>query len=286
MPYLALANNADLLSLNMIDANGTGLEAGPGVAGLGMPPVATQWIEGAGDGSLYRGRRILPRDVDIPIQISAPDRAGLEGWLSRLYTMLAAPCEIRWVLDDGEYWAVRAAYTGDSGYATGADTNGDDFLKTVITLRAGDPLWKYSRAHHIEAQVDLSRGLLDGGSLAELRVSTSQLQAEVTVDNTGDAPTWPLWEVTGPAQTLTVVAGPDAWFEWGGTLTAGQRLVINAQARTVIDGTGANRYGELAAGPRFFHLPPGKSRILLGANSIDESTRVLCRWWPKRWGVV
>jgi hypothetical protein len=283
---LALANASDYLPLNMIDVNGVGLEAGPGVAGLGMPPVATQWIEGAGDGALYRGRRVLSRDIDIPIQIWAPDRAGLESWMSRLYMMLAEPCDVRWVLETGEYWSVRAAFTGDSGYTTGRDTNGDDYLKIIVTLRAGDPLWKYSKANHVAASIDLSRGLLDGNSLTKLRVAPSQLQAEVTAAVDGDAPTWPVWEITGPLNTLTVVASDTAWFEWGGTLAAGQTLTVDPFARTVVDGTGANRYGQLAAGPRFFPLAPGSNRVLLGGNAIDTGTSVVCRWWPRRWAVV
>lgn len=286
MPYLALASASDYLPLNMIDVSGAGLEAGPGASGLGMPPIATQWLEGAGDGSVYRGRRVLPRDVDIPIQIAAVDRVGLEGWLSRLYAMFAEPCEIRWVLDSGEYWGLHAAYTGDSGYATGTDTDGETYLKTVVTLRAGDPLWRYSQSSRVEAVIDTSRGLLDGGSLTQLRVAPAQLQAEITVNNTGDALTWPVWEITGPLNTLTIVLSDTAWFGWTGTLAAGETLTIDPHARTVVDGAGTNRYGELSAGPRFFPLPPGQSRILLGGNNIDATTRAVCRWWPRRWAVI
>ncbi|MFC4336014.1 phage distal tail protein [Salininema proteolyticum] len=285
MSYLMLVNDSDRLSLGGIASDGTGIEVGPGAGGLGLPPVATQWVEGAGDGALYRGRRILPRDIDLPLQILGQSPEDLRSWLRVLERMLAGPAELRWMLPSGEYWKVDVVHTGGGDWATGQDTTGRDWLHTMITLRAGEPYWTYSRTSHVVIKAMGGRGLL-GGSLVSLQVSSSQAQGEVALVNDGSAPSWPVWEVTGPASNLSVSLEGKTGFDWNGTLGEGERLVIDAKAKTVTDSSGASRYASMSFGPDLFSLPPGRSHITIGLDNVTTDSLVVCKWRKCAWSVL
>ena len=69
MPSLALENDTDALDLDYVFKYGRGIQALSGATGFGLPPVSIRWLEGAGDGALYRGRRVLPRDIDLPLLV-------------------------------------------------------------------------------------------------------------------------------------------------------------------------------------------------------------------------
>jgi hypothetical protein len=189
------------------------------------------------------------------------------------------------MLDDREYWSLQVAYTGGGDYTYGTET-GTDWLKTAISFRAGDPWWTYSRAEHTTIAPDSSGGLLKNTSLASLRVSSPQLQGELAVTNGGDAEAWPVWELHGPGEMLTITLDSSRWFGWDGTLAAGETLTIDTAAHTVTDHTGANRYSELTYGPQFFALPPGRSHLHVSWIDTTFNSHVTCRWRRRRWAVI
>jgi len=277
-PYLVFVRGADALALNGIEATGSGIEAGPGASGFGAPPVTVQWAEGAGHGAAYRRTRVLPRDLDLPLQIADADREGLGRWVSRLAAFLASgPFELRWMLPTGEYWALGVVYTGGGDWGIGDEASGETWLKTAITLRAPDPWWIYSRAE----QVTLTPPALTEGSVIRGPV----LGEPFTLTNAGDAPAPPVWDVHGPA-TQVRVTDSGTGFTWSGTLAAGERLTFDAKARTVTDSAGASRYAGLESHPKFFTLPPGASRLRVDIEGAGDETRAVIWWRRRRWAVI
>jgi hypothetical protein len=70
VPSLQLSNESDTLDLDYVLKQGRGIQVLTGVTGLGLAAKQVQWLEGAGDGATYRGRRVLARDIDLPLLIS------------------------------------------------------------------------------------------------------------------------------------------------------------------------------------------------------------------------
>jgi hypothetical protein len=141
IPHLELTGGGDTLSLDGIRQSGTGVQAQPGVSGLGLPKWQVQWFEGAGDGAVARGRRLLPRDIDIPLYILGTSNADLRSYISRLADILDDTCTLHVYDSAGTEWTTSCELVGGGDYVYGTDTKGLKDCRTVITLRSGDGLF-------------------------------------------------------------------------------------------------------------------------------------------------
>lgn len=146
---MEISSETDTLSLDGIRQTGFGVQAQPGVTGLGLPARRVQWLESAGDGALYRGHRNLPRDVDIPLEIHGADYDDLLTYWNRLANILAGPCTLTFIDNNGDEWTLApCVLVGGGQWAFGLDHLGDNDLRTVITLRSSDPFWQSSSGTH------------------------------------------------------------------------------------------------------------------------------------------
>ncbi|QYW07867.1 minor tail protein [Streptomyces phage RedBear] len=285
MAKLRLENSLDTLDLNQVETTGYGVQALTGVSGLGLPPVAVQWIEGAGDGAVYRRSRVLSRDIDIPFDIVGRDRADLKDHLSRLSLMLAGPCTLRMIEEDGTDWSTRVVRVGGGEYTYGVDSIGSTDLQTVVTFRAGDPYWTSSVITRKQVGGDLTASPFLTG-LATMPVAASQAIGSILLENTGDALAYPVWEIFGPGNNFKAVSPSGETLHWTGSLSAGERLIIDTRQGTVVDGTGANRYAELAPAPRFWAVEPGISTAEASLIDVTNASKITCSWRPRKWMVI
>ncbi|WP_329793887.1 hypothetical protein V1227_18950 [Lentzea sp. DG1S-22] len=286
MPRLQLESTVDVFDLDDALRKGRGVQALSGVTGLGLPPVSVQWLSGAGDGAIYRGRRVLPRDIDLPLLLEAPDRAELQRLVNRLAVMLAEPCTLRWVEDDGTSWTTSVVRVGGGDYGFGVDTIGETDLLIVITLRAGNPFFTYSvPTRKMIGEQAVIRGLL-AGSLATMNVASSQAIGQIQLENSGDASSFPVWEIVGPGRDFKATSPTGEVLHWRGVLGVGESLFLDASLGTVVDNLGRNRYGELAPAPRFWSIPPGTTTATVSLEDVIPESRILCTWRPRKWMVI
>ncbi|AKY03702.1 hypothetical protein AVT26_gp20 [Streptomyces phage Lannister] len=285
MAKLRLENSLDTLDLDQVETSGYGVQALTGVSGLGLPPVAVQWIEGAGDGAVYRRTRTLARDIDIPLDIVGRNRADLKKHLSRLALMLAGPCTLRMIEDDGTDWSTGVVRVGGGEYTYGVDSIGTTDLQTVITLRAGDPYWTSSVITSKQVGGDLTATPFVS-SFMSMPVAASQAIGSIQLENTGDAVAYPVWEIFGPGNNFKAVSPSGETLHWTGSLTAGQRLIVDTRRGTVVDSTGANRYSELATAPRFWAIDPGISTAEASLLDVTNASKIVCSWRARKWMVI
>jgi hypothetical protein len=285
VPKLLLVSGADTIDLNEIDEQGVGFQAKSGVTGLGLPPVSVQWLEGAGDGAVFRGTRVQTRDIDIPLDILALDRADLQDKLSRLALVLAGGCFL--VLDNGNgvQWSTEVHRVGGGEYTYGEDTIGTNEFQTVLTMRAGDPYFTSS-----QQQVRTISGAVAGtaflSNLVSMQVAPSQAIGSIDLSNSGDVAAYPVWEVRGPGDHFVATSPSGETLKWNGTLTAGQKLIVDTRKGTVQDGTGANRYDLLDTAPRFWTVQPGESTATASLLNTTSASQITCSWYPRKWMVI
>ena len=267
--------------------DGTGVRAGLGVRGFGMPPVATQWFEGAGDGATYRGARVLPRVVDLPIRIYGANRAAVWDRMSlvaRIFAPLAGDVRLTARLD-GEDWYINVRRTGGGDWAWDEDTDGETFLKTVITVQAGDPYWQ--RVNQESKQIilgGLGRGLLKTPSprLSALRVSTTAAFGSVAFSNSGDVDAFGLWRVGAPFTDFALISAAGELLIFEDAKATGW-IDVNMELGTVTDETGANRYDGLASTPRFWSIPQGESEADVLVTAATSASTISVVWSPRKW---
>ncbi|QMP84479.1 minor tail protein [Streptomyces phage Endor1] len=285
MAKLLLENALDSLSLNGVEEEGTGVQAMTGVTGLGLPPVSVQWLEGAGDGATFRRSRTLARDIDIPLDIVGRDRRHLKELTSRLAKMLAAPCTLRLVEDDGTDWSTEVVRVGGGEYTYGTDTTGIKDVQTVITLRAGDPYWTSSESTTQQIGGD-SGAAPFVSSFMTMPVASSQAMGSISLENTGDVSAYPVWTVFGPGDNFKAISPTGETLHWTGTLTASQSLTVDTQRGTVKREDGSNQYALLAAAPRFWAIEPGTATCTAELLNTTSASRITVQWKPRKWMVI
>src|SRR5690606_14528783 len=136
----------EVLDLDEISLKGEGVEVVSGLTGFGLPPVEVFWSEGAGDGAQPRGRRVLPRDIDLPLHIAAPGRQALKQMVNKISRVMTGKMILR-VYDTNEdyhLW-VEVYRTGGGTFTYGVDTDGEYTWEGIVTVRAGDPYFRRSQ---------------------------------------------------------------------------------------------------------------------------------------------
>lgn len=284
MPKLLLTSGTITLDLNEIEDKGLGYQAKTGVTGFGLPPVSVQWLEGAGDGATFRRRRVLTRDIDIPLEILARDRRHLQELVDRLALALAGPCTLTLLDDNGTRWTTEVYRTGGGEYTYGTDTRGFREFETVVTFRSPDPFWTSSEAQ--TRYIGGAKGQPFLSSLAKVKVSASQAIGEIQLNNSGNADAYPIWEITGPGRNFLAVSPSGERLSWTGSLAANQRLIIDTRKGTVVDQSGTNRYNQLAEAPRFWTVKPGLSTATAQLEDISNASKITCTWRPRKWMVI
>jgi hypothetical protein len=255
------------------------------VTGLGLPPVSVQWLEGAGDGAIFRRTRVQTRDIDIPIEILALDRADLQAKLSRLALVLAGGCSLVLVNGDGVRWSTDVHRVGGGEYTYGEDTIGENEFQTVLTLRAGDPYFT-SSAQQVRTISGASSAGAFLSNMVSMTVAPSQAIGSIDLFNSGDAAAYPVWEVRGPGDHFVATSPTGETLKWNGTLTAGQKLIVDTRKGTVVDETGANRYDLLDTAPRFWTVQPGNSTATASLLNTTSASQITCSWYPRKWMVI
>ncbi|WJN63272.1 Dit-like tail protein [Streptomyces phage phiScoe54] len=285
MAKLLLENALDSLSLNGIEDEGAGVQATTGVTGLGLPPVSVQWLEGAGDGAMYRRTRVLARDIDIPLDIVASNRDELKQILSRLAQLLAGPCTLRLVEDDGSSWSTQVVRVGGGEYVYGENTIGEKDVQTVITFRAGDPYWTSSVAttQQIGGTSTASPFM---ANIMSMPVASSQAIGDIALENTGDVPAYPVWTIYGPGDNFKAISPTGETLWWKGSLTSTQKLIVDTRAGTVKREDGSNQYGLLAPAPRFWAVEPGISTCTASFLNTTSASKITVAWQPRKWMVI
>jgi hypothetical protein len=285
MAKLLLENALDSLSLNGIEEDGRGVQAMTGVTGLGLPPVSVQWLEGAGDGATFRRSRTLPRDIDIPLDIVGVSRDDLKKITTRLAKMLAGPCTLRLIEDDGTDWSTQVVRTGGGEYSYGNDTTGDKDVQTVITLRAGDPYWTSSVVTTAQIGGSTAASPFVSGFMS-MPVASSQAMGQITLENTGDVAAYPVWTIVGPGDNFKAISPSGETLWWKGTLAAGQKLIVDTKLGTVKREDGSNQYALLAPAPRFWAIDPGTATCNASLLNVTSASAITVQWKPRKWMVI
>lgn len=288
--------------LKLRDTEEESIQALEGILGFGFPDQTNQFFEGSSS-TTYRGSRLRPRDIDLPLVISGADRESLNAQLSTLYTALNSRygmSRLSYMAPDGDLWHVDVIRQSGGDYSRErSDTDLEKTLKLkILTLRAPSPLWTRSRPESFRLEQDnTGRGLLP--YLAKLEVSSAGAFGRREVLNVGDEDAWPIWTMKGPFTNVRLVGPEGEVLEWTGSILAGNGLVIDSMAATVRDFNGVNRYDGLSAAPRFWAIAPGSSQVSVEMSGTSGGTvipgdpdkvvgrsQILAEWRPRRGTIV
>ncbi|WP_371671222.1 phage tail family protein [Streptomyces sp. NBC_00289] len=248
---------------------------------MGLPQLSVQWLEGAGDGAAYRGRRVLPRDIDVPLDIVGRDRSHLAELVTRLARVLADDCTLTYIDSEGVRWSTPVRWTGGGDIDP---ASGERDVQTVVTVRAPSPYFLAESPQTVTIGGATAAPFLS--SMSAMPVSSSQAIGSAELTNEGDVPAYPVFQVFGPGDNFKAIgpSGETLWYT--GSITSNGSITVDMGTGVVKDGSGANVYRYLSTAPRFWSVPPGTSTIAVSLLNTSAASRVVVSWRPRKWVVV
>lgn len=215
-------------------------------------------------GSRFNEIRTNPRETVIPLGIQANSEAAT---IEALRLLLQTLNPLKGI---GKLTSVDA--TGSSRelrciYAGGLEEEQSGWLywkKGLLVVRAFDPYW-YDIIDTINNFSTSVGTVATFFPFFPLKLTASEVFNQVSVNNLGDAPTWPVWRITGPGVNLRLInltTGRSLTFNY--TISAGEVVTIdtNPGAKSVVNNNGSN----------LFSLLDGTSdlwQVVLGGNDIS-----------------
>lgn len=192
-----------------IDPDGviTDLEVEWGTSGRFMPPVTHDEQEIPGQpGSRWHDVQHGPRSFVLPLWIADAGAAALRALLRDLVGKMdpsRGESRIRVTAPGGDQREITCRYeSGLELLERLGETSGPTVQRAPLVLRAHDPYW------YAVSDVVVPFGPQQAGSffpLPPIRLSSSEVFADVTIDAIGDAPqAWPVWTIQGPGANVVL----------------------------------------------------------------------------------
>lgn len=266
----------------------TELYVQPGASGRFAPPVVIREDEVPGiQGSRFREARHGPREFPLPIFVDCATEALKRTALRTLIREMdptRGMGKIRVQSPVGDLREINCRVVAGLQLDEGKDNAYPGWQKAVPMFRAFDPYW-YDTSDTIR---DFTTGVTATFfPFFPLRLSSSEVFVDGTVDNTGDVEAWPVWEITGPGSSIVLRdLGTGAFTNLTsgiGAVTLDSSEVITIDTRpgvkTVTKNDGTNLWPYLSTDSQLWPLYSGSTsfRVEMGAATSDSKVRLTYR---------
>lgn len=285
-------------TLTWIAANGTelaldgtaGVRIEEGGDGRFMPPFE-MFEQAAPDGGGWVTAAVPQmRTITLPLAFDTAT-PGLTRLLLRvvqaLFDPTLGPGRLRAATPGGDTRDIYAWYAGGLEGDEALTDPGLTEYRAAVKFRC-DMAWLDASDTSISWRVDEAPGGFF--PFLPLRLASSEIFASAPVTTNGSFDTQPLWTVTGPASSVTCrnLTTGRVW-SWGGTLTAGEVLVVDTRRRPdtntpkAVLVNGDNAFGDLdGADHDLWPLVPGSNLVQVELTGATAATEVAMRW-RNRW---
>jgi hypothetical protein len=255
------------------------LEVLHGVDGRFMPPVrfVGERVPGA-DGERLRDVTLGVRDVGLPIEVRKDTAADLRTRIRQLLPTLdpkEGEGKLRVTAPDSSQRELLCRYAGGFEGTEDDQMSGLHFQRALLVFRAFDPLW-YD-VNYTSQQFTGSGSSATFFPFFPLRLSSSEVFADVVISNTGDAEAYPEWLAEGPLTALilrNLTTGK--LFELNVTLAAGETVAIDTRPgqKTVTKQNGTNLFSSLTTASSLWSLARGSNSVRIEMGGSGAGSKV------------
>ncbi|MGW3305879.1 phage distal tail protein [Streptomyces sp. NPDC001073] len=256
----------------------------PGIRGLDSPGYdfftdASPQI----DGNALRGLRAQPREIFLPLAFFDLDRSGFmtrkRSFMRTLNPYLGLGT-LTLSESDGTFRTIEAYYVSGAEGDFGLDTSGLHWQTVGLTFSCPSPYW-LGEAVHKEYEAGATGNFFP---VLPLVVRDSQVLGETVIDNPGDATSFPVWTIHGPA-TSAVISNNTTGLSFSVTASLGSSdvLVVDTRERVqtaVLNGTD-NWWPNLANDSDLWGLEPGENDVSLTLLGTSGATTVQLDYQPR-----
>jgi len=256
-------------------------------SGRFMPEVVASEDEVPGqDGVRHRQTRFGPHEFTLKITIVGGDEPLLRAALRSLVSMMnpkRGDGIIRVTSPIGDVREIECRVVGGLGLDEKPDVSGPGMQQALVTFRAGDPFWR--------DQSDTSDDYTVGDAptffpIFPMRLTSSQIVVDATINNTGDDETWPVWTINGPGSGIVLRnATTGKVLSLSTTLLAGESIVIDTRPnhKTVVMQDGTNLWPDVDATSSLWPLQTENNAIRMEMSGATVGTSVLQVNYRKRY---
>ncbi|MGW4803009.1 phage distal tail protein [Kitasatospora sp. NPDC004272] len=270
------------LVLGQVDDAGTAWTVGPaGLRGWDGSPVRTQYSDRAQDHGAWAGPTYLAaRPITISGTVTAPDLATLDAAQDQLSEAAALTDTLLVV---GESVPKQALVRRSGEVLWRMET--DRIASYSLMLTAADPRRYSTTLQQVSAGLPVSTGGLTLPITVPITITAGSTSGALTLTNAGLIGTRPVYTLTGPAPTPTVLTqyqdGRSDALLYSDSLAAGDTLVIDVDARTVtLNGTVSRRRYLSGTWPE---IPPGQSVQVSWTAAAYDPAAVLTATCRSAW---
>ncbi|MEU1457630.1 phage distal tail protein [Streptomyces avermitilis] len=256
----------------------------PGIRGLDLPGYDFYTDASPGiDGNALRGLRAQAREVFLPLAFFDVDRSGFMTRKRSFFRTLNPSLGLGTLTlteSDGSFRSIEAYYVSGAEGDFGQDTSGLHWQTVGLTFSCPSPYW-LGAAVHQEYAAGATGNFFP---VLPVKVRDSQVLGNTTIDNPGDATSFPVWTIHGPA-TSAVVTNNTTGLSFSVTASLGSSdvLVVDCRERVqtaALNGT-TNWWPNLATDSDLWGLEPGENDVSLTLVGTDSNTTVQLDYQPR-----
>lgn len=263
-----------------------GVEVLKGPEGRFMPPVS--FIEEDvpyQSGSRLRQVKVKAREVDLPIEITGINEIEIRNKLRnflRIFNPTKGDGILKATTSDGIQRELKCRYSGGLEISE----SGMTWERFVLVLKAFDPYW-YDTATNVQTFTTGQPATFF--PMFPLRLSSSSVFADISIDNTGDVETWPEWIITGPGEYVVLRNLTTGEFtELETSIGIGETITIETKpgkaGKSVRKNDGTNLYGTQTEGSSLWALLDGKNNIRIEMANTTAESSVQLSYRNRYWG--
>lgn len=260
-----------------------------GMQGFYMPPFSTTEEETPFQaGSRLRSVQASAREMDLPIRINGDSPIELEKNIRavlRIFNPIRGDGKFIFTAIDGSKRELNCRYISGFEMNESSGLRTETYQKAVGVFRAFDPYWYDSNTIVQTFKINESPGLFF--PILPLRLASSTVFADISIDNTGDVETWPEWIITGPGENIVLrnmstneVMSLDASLEAGETLT----IDTKPYQKTVTKSDGTNLFYTLSDESSLWALQEGDNSIQIEMGNATAESSIQLTYRNRYWG--
>lgn len=281
-------------NISWIDANGTehrfetDMKVLSGMNGRWMPPISFVEEKTPNQhGSQLRQVNVEARPVDVPIWIKAKNEIGLRQKMreiTRMLNPLKGDGKLMVIAPDESRREITCRYNSGFEGQEDRDNKGVWFQKAILVFKAFDPFW-YDAQTIVETFTTGEPATFF--PFLPLRLASSSVFADTTIDNVGDVETYPEWIIQGPGENIVLrnlTTGEVTNISY--SLGLGESITIDTKPfhKTVMKNDGSNLFYTLSDESSLWALAEGKNSIRLEMADSTEQSSIQLSYKNRYWG--
>lgn len=260
------------------------IEVVVGPTGRFMPPVdlIEQQVPFQA-GTRLKQAYVKSRDIDLPLEIMGISTSDLRSQIRNLLTMfnpLSGDGQLKIIAEDGSQRLINCRYS--SGLEI--QESGMSWQRVTVVLKAFDPYW-YDPNPVVQTYTAGTPATFF--PILPMRLTSSTVFADTTINNTGDVESWPTWVISGPGDTIYIRNLTTGEFiNINYTLGGGETITIDTRLgkKTVTLNDGTNLYPNMSSDSSLWALQAGNNQIRIEMQNSKSVSSVQLSYQNRYWG--